>query len=569
MGTTVFQLRLPDAAGGRLLGLVPWITLGVFLGPVLAGLTATALTAFGYLPALGGEQFSLAPWRQLLATPGLDAAVALSLRTGLLATGLALVLVIGFCAVMHSTRMFRRTQVMLSPLLATPHVAVAIGLAFLIAPSGWAARLISPWLTGWNTPPDVAMVHDALGLSLVLGLLLKEVPFLLLMTLAALNQVRSRESLVAARSLGYTPASAWLKTVLPRVYPQIRLPVFAVLAFSMSVVDVAVVLAPTTPPPLSVLVFRMFMDRELAMIFPASAGACLQFLLVGAAIGLWRSGEFAVARMAGPWMVKGPRARTGSSLSAIWAAAVGLLVLLSVLGTLSLGFWSLAKSWFYPQAVPSAFTLAHWTRHLPDLVRPGLTTLFTGVAAALAALALALGCLQNERINGLGSASRALWLLYVPLLVPQIAFLFGAQMLLVRLNLDGRWIALVWGHLLFVFPYVFLALADPWRAFDLRYRNSALALSGSSAKTFFRIELPMMLKPVLFAFAIGFAVSVGQYLSTIFTGGGRFTTLTVEAVTLSSGSDRRVIGIYALLQAALPLVVYAAAILLPAWRRRS
>jgi putative thiamine transport system permease protein len=161
-----------------------------------------------------------------------------------------------------------------------------------------------------------------------------------------------------------------------------------------------------------------------------------------------------------------------------------------------------------------------------------------------------------------------LWLLYLPLLVPQIAFLFGAQMLLVRLNLDGRWIALVWGHLLFVFPYVFLALADPWRAFDLRYRNSALALSGSSGKTFFRIELPMMLKPVLFAFAIGFAVSVGQYLSTIFTGGGRFTTLTVEAVTLSSGSDRRVIGIYALLQAALPLIVYAAAILLPAFRRR-
>jgi putative thiamine transport system permease protein len=161
-----------------------------------------------------------------------------------------------------------------------------------------------------------------------------------------------------------------------------------------------------------------------------------------------------------------------------------------------------------------------------------------------------------------------LWLLYIPLLVPQIAFLFGAQMLLVRLNFDGTWPALIWAHLLFVFPYVFLALADPWRAFDPRYRNTALALTGSRLKTFFRVELPMMLKPVLFAFAIGFAVSVGQYLSTIFAGGGRFTTLTVEAVTLSTGNDRRIIGIYALAQTALPLLVYGLAIVLPAFLQR-
>jgi putative thiamine transport system permease protein len=75
-----------------------------------------------------------------------------------------------------------------------------------------------------------------------------------------------------------------------------------------------------------------------------------------------------------------------------------------------------------------------------------------------------------------------------------------------------------------------------------------------------------MLKPAAFAFAIGFAVSAGQYLSTVFAAGGRFTTLTVEAVTLSSGSDRRVIGIYALAQTALPLLIYAAAILIPAWK---
>ena len=46
-------------------------------------------------------------------------------------------------------------------------------------------------------------------------------------------------------------------------------------------------------------------------------------------------------------------------------------------------------------------------------------------------------CLENETASRtLARAGRrpALWLLYVPLLVPQVAFLFGAQVLLVRLE---------------------------------------------------------------------------------------------------------------------------------------
>jgi putative thiamine transport system permease protein len=560
----------PTAGRGRYaLRLFPAATLALFLAPVAAGLVATALPAFGYLPALGGHALGLDSWLRLLATPGLATSLRVTLQTGLLATALALAIVLGFCSSLHATGCFRCTQVVLAPLLATPHVAVAIGLSFLIAPSGWVVRLVSPWLTGWARPPDVAVVHDPAGLSFVLGLLLKEVPYLMFMTLAALNQIRSAETLTTARSLGYTPAAAWLKTVLPQVYPQIRLPVYAVLAFSMSVVDVAVVLAPNQPPPLSVLLFRMFTDRDLALVFPAAAGACLQLAVVAAAIGLWRAAEIAVLAASRRWLTAGGGGAAPGRLCSVWALIVGTLVALSLLGTACLAAWSFSKAWFFPRALPAAWTLAHWERHAPDVAGPLGVTLATGLAAALIGLVLAVGCLQNERVNGLGSASRALWLLYTPLLVPQIAFLFGAQMLLVRANLDGTWVALVWSHLLFVFPYVFLSLSDPWRAFDLRYRTSALALTGSPLRVFVQVELPLMLRPMLFALAIGFAVSVGQYLPTVFAGGGRFTTLTVEAVTLSSGNDPRVTGIYALMQAALPLAVYLLAVTVPARRDRA
>ena len=74
----------------------------------------------------------------------------------------------------------------------------------------------------------------------------------------------------------------------------------------------------------------------------------------------------------------------------------------------------------------------------------------------------------------------------------------------------------------------------------------------------------MLLRAVLAAAAIGFAVSIGQYLPTVLIGAGRWPTLTTEAVALASGGDRRVIGVYAFLQMLLPLAGFVLAALIPA-----
>ena len=232
----------------------------------------------------------------------------------------------------------------------------------------------------------------------------------------------------------------------------------------------------------------------------------------------------------------------------------------------------MAAPWRFPDALPPALTLQTWQRQAAQLAQPAWNTLAIGVVSTLLALALVLGCLENEARSALphtaGRARRAgparsLWLLYVPLLVPQVAFLFGLQVLLVRFELDGTVGAVVWAHLVFVLPYLFLALADPWRAFDSRYARAAASLGASPWRVFWRIKLPLLLPPLLVACAVAFAVSVAQYLPTLFAGAGRVATLTTEAVTLSSGADRRVIGTWAVLQALLPLLAYALAAGIP------
>ncbi|MGB0497867.1 MAG: ABC transporter permease, partial [Rubricella sp.] len=78
-----------------------------------------------------------------------------------------------------------------------------------------------------------------------------------------------------------------------------------------------------------------------------------------------------------------------------------------------------------------------------------------------------------------------------------------------------------------------------------------------------------LIRPILAAAGVGFAVSIGQYLPTILLGAGRVDTLTTEAVALASGGNRRVIGVHALLQAALPAIAFALALAVPAVLHRN
>ena len=524
----------------------------VLAAPVIGGLAATLLPAFGYLPALGGEAFSLAPWRELLAWPGLRGSLVLTVTSGMAATILSLASAVAMAVLARRARWSRAVQFWMPPVLATPHSALAIGFAFLAAPSGWVARVVSPWLTGWRSPPDIASVQDPWGVALALGLWLKETPYLLLMLLAALAQVEAERSARVATSLGYGPWRAWMLGVLPLVWAQVRLPVMAVLAFSLSVVDVALILGPANPPTLAVQVLRWYSDPDLARWFTASAGAVLLAGMIGVGvIGLL--GVERLVAVAGRWAVRGgTRGRGGFGAD---TAAGGLLVLwggLSAAALAVLAVWSLTSVWRFPAALPQAWSGAVWIAQAPELAGPAWATIGLGAGVTLVALALAVACLQGGRG---GSA-----LVYAPLLVPQIAFLFGMQVVLLRLRLDGGVLAVGWAHLVFVLPYVFLALADPWAALDPRYGRSAACLGASPLRVLLRVTLPMLRRPLLAAGATGFAVSAGLYLPTLFAGAGRWRTLTTEAVTLASGGDRRVVAATALLQAAVPLLVFVLAV---------
>ena len=544
------------------------VTGGLVL-PILTGLWETGRAAFGILPAIGAETWSLAPWQRLFTLPGIGSSLKLSLWTGLASTLLALLLATGFCAAIHGWSGQRHVSRILGPLLAAPHAALAIGIAFLIAPSGWIARMISPWATGWNLPPNIATVNDQMGLALVLGLLVKEVPFLLLVMLGALGQVPVNAQLAAGRALGYGRGVVWIKVILPQVYPLIRLPVFVVLSFALSVVDMAIILGPSNPPVLSVAVTRWYFAADTSLILPASAAALAQAFVVAFGILLWICAEQVAARAGRWWIRRGGRGYSAGPGLILASGATLILMGLGASALIDLAIWSVTWRWSFPSALPEGWSSGIWARPGSGWGSAFIQTTVIGLTTTAIAVLLAIAWLEGEDRAGMQRARWAEVLIYLPLLVPQIAFLYGLNVVFLRAGLTGGLGAVIWAQALFVFPYVMIALSDPWRALDRRLVCASAALGAGPMRRLVAVKLPILLRPLLTAAAIGFAVSVAQYLPTLFMGAGRVATLTTEAVTLSSGSDRRVTGVYAVLQAVLPLGTYVAALFLPAFVHRN
>ena len=544
--------------GARLLRLVACLIPGLLLLPILAGLLGSIGPAFNLSPS-GPD---LVAFRDLAAWPGLPAALRLSLVTGLAATALALALTLLITATLQATPAFAVLRRLLAPLLAMPHAATAVGLAFLIAPSGWIARVLSPWATGWTRPPDLLILNDPWGLALIFGLIAKELPFLLLMTLAALPQCDLPRRMQVAATMGYGSISGFWLAVLPALYPQLRLPVLAVLAYALTNVDMALILGPTRPHSLAVQVTLWMTDPGLAHRSLAAAAALTLLAATLGAMLAWLAAERLAAALRRAATRRGLRL-TGLDAALRPIAALAAIVLAAALlaGLAGLALWSLAGLWPFPDTLPQSLTLAAWTRAAPALSMTTATTILIAMIATASALTLTLAALQTEFLAR-RPAMPGFWL-YLPLLVPQICFLPGIAHLLLTLHASGGIVSVTATHLIFVLPYSFLSLAAPFRAWDARIATVAATLGASPARIFWHLRLPMLLVPVLTAAAISLAVSIGQYLPTLLVGGGRVTTLTTEALALASGGNRRLTAAYALMQTLLPALGFGLAIALP------
>lgn len=533
------------------------ISLCICFLPLLPGLTGLFFSALGYIPAINQYQFSIDGFTQLANWPGLSQSIGLSLFVGL---GSTLLATLGCFMILQSCwqqPIWRKLELFLSPILALPHVAFAIGFAFIFSPSGFIARIFAQFIEDF-TASDWSLINDPYALGLLLALTLKEIPFLLFMSIALLKQLNLEKTMLTGQSLGYSPAQVWQKIIFPQWLPKIRFSLFAIAAYSISVVDVALVLGPTQPPTLPVLVWQWLNDADLATLPKASAGAVLLLVLCVFVLALLRAMEWLLIAHCRHWQTQGRFALPilGKPLLAIIGGITFIIMPLLLL-------WSLAQRWRFPDWLPSQFSLRFWQQEWDYLYDIICTS--TLIALLSASLALLFAIVIHEHNNGSHKAVIRIkipkLIILIPMLAPQLSLLFGIQVATLLTNSSAHLLWVIWAHVFFVFPYIYLALDGPWRSYDKRLDKVALSLGMSPLRAWWKVKRPILLPAIWIAWALGISVSLTQYLPTLMLGAGRITTLTTEAVALASGQDRRIGAIYALLQSLLPIFFYLVAII--------
>ena len=128
--------------------------------------------------------------------------------------------------------------------------------------------------------------------------------------------------------------------------------------------------------------------------------------------------------------------------------------------------------------------------------------------------------LVRHRFRGSGSIDL---FLVIPLTSPEVVL--GASLLTLFLdfgwNLGFRTIVLA--HVMFMISFVALTVKARLRGFDWSLEDAAMDLGANPTRTFFRVTLPLMVPGIVAAAMLSFALSLDDFIITLFTAGSTLT----------------------------------------------
>lgn len=217
-----------------------------------------------------------------------------------------------------------------------------------------------------------------------------------------------------------------------------------------------------------------------------------------------------------------------------------------VVPLIALVLWSFAGTWFYPDLLPTQWSLDAWRDAFAD--RSGVGEAFVssvGLALAVAAVSMLAAVpaglvLGRERFRGRRAVELVLLL---PLVVPPFALAMGLTieyLLLSRLGIGlyHSWLGVLLGHSVLAVPYATRIVQAGAEGLGRRQEDAARNLGATAFRAFWHVTLPGLAPSLVLASFSAFLVSLSTYLVTMMLGGGLVQTLPLVLVTQLSNLSR-------------------------------
>ena len=526
----------------------------IIITPIFFGFIGFFLPSFGYFPVLDKYDFNLSYFIISFEMPGILKSISLSFFTGFCSTILALFFSQLILSYFFNTKTYNYLKYFISPFLALPHITMAVGIIFLFSPSGLFFRLISPWLTGFERPPNFFIIPDEYGFFLILGLVLKEIPFFILISLSALEQLPTKKIFKIGKTLQHSYFSIWAMIIFPLIYKKIRLVIFIVIAFSASVIDMSLLLAPSTPSTLSIRALKAYQSAEFDSIFIASNLALIQLLVIIVLMVCWVFLEKIVQQKHFFLITLNFLSRKKPFFKNILYFTSLILFSFSILGIACAFLWSIGQNWYFPQFFPGSLSIDNilvFFKQNKDIV---FVSIYISLIVSLLSLLIIVIWVELTEVLKFKHFYFE-WFFFLALFIPEISFLIGLQSFLIIFDFNSFFIPLIVTELLYIMPYSFIILAPALREIKKDYIKVGSSLGKSRLERLIYIKIPLIIPSIFTAFAIGMIISLSLYTPVYFIGAGRITTLTVEALNLALSNSRQDLGVATVFQVLIPILI--------------
>lgn len=222
-----------------------------------------------------------------------------------------------------------------------------------------------------------------------------------------------------------------------------------------------------------------------------------------------------------------PRPSVGPLVVALFA----LVFLVFLFGPLVVLFlWSIAQTWFWPSALPTAFSF-DWYRfalNVPGVLASLRTSLLVAVIVVVTTTVVALpAAYAIARLDFLGKA--AIRMLFVlPLMVPLIAIGVGVATAFYRLKLVGTVPGVVLAHSIVTLPFGVLILTAALESLDRSIEEAAAICGAGIWRRFLTITLPLIAPAILAQAIYVFTLSMDEFTLTLLVSSADTATLPVR-----------------------------------------
>ena len=174
-----------------------------------------------------------------------------------------------------------------------------------------------------------------------------------------------------------------------------------------------------------------------------------------------------------------------------------------------------------------AYSLKHYRDFLTNPDWQGALANSARIAPAATLLSVALGTLAAVGLSQAHVPFRRLImaLLISPMIVPLIISAAGMYFFYSRVGLQGTYLGVVLAHAALGVPFVIITVTATLVGFDRSLTRAAASLGAGPVRTFFRVQMPLILPGVISGGLFAFITSFDEVVVVLFVGSAGQKTL--------------------------------------------